>query len=251
MDKTRQELHDDIIREFNENHRKFEAAKREIESNPLWQEMQKWTVIDWNDGPEKITQSGVTATDIFSRKEWCLTAQDHCFVRNFPSLRVKEAHLTDCIFENCGQLTLEEGTAVRCVFSKVDTLFLDNTKVYDSVFRELHCDQGGLIISLEDSTISGCKFKDIRLENDNYLGDGVGDCLIEKCSFEKISTDREDKQLFICQDTVGKLIKRKREYDMVDHDSCTGLELVTDQFGAIVIGSFETYIGDDESEEDE
>ena len=251
MEKNRAEIRDEIIRDYKESMKKWDAAKQALESDPVWQEMQKWVTIDWNDGRDKLLESGVSVSDAFGTEEWTLDVQDHCFVRNFPSLKIKAAHLTDCIFANCGQITLEEGTAVRCVFAETETIFLDNTKVYDSIFRDLRCDQGGFVISMEDSTLSGCKFFDVRLENDNYLADGVGDCLVEKCSFERISTDREDRELFVCEETKGKIIRRKREYDMVDHDSCTGLELVTDQFGAIVIGSFETYVDDDESEEDE
>lgn len=249
MEKSREEFRNEIIRDFNKSMKKWDAAKQELENDPVWQEMQKWVTIDWNDGREKLLESGVSITDIFGTEEWTLEIQDHCFVRNFPTLKVKAAHLTDCIFANCDQITLEEGTAVRCVFAEVETIFLDNMKVYDSVFRDLSCDCGGFIISMEDSSLSGCKFFDISVDNDNYLADGVGDCLIEKCSFERISTSREDRELFTCSDTKGKIIRRKCEYDMVDHDSCSGLELVTDQFGAIIIGSFETYIEDEDDDE--
>lgn len=249
MEKSRDEILDEIIRDFRESQKKFDEAMQSLKNDPEWQELQKWVTIDWNDGREKLLESGVSVTDVFGSEEWTLEIQDHCFIRNFPSLKIKNAHLTDCIFANCGQITLEEGTAVRCVFAETETIFLDNMKVFDSNFRDLHCSEGGFIISMEDSTISGCEFFDVCLENDNYLADGVGDCLIEKCSFERICTDREDQKLFVCEETKGKIIRRKHEYDMVDHDSCTGLELTTDLFGAIVIGSFETHIDDEDDDE--
>ena len=220
----------DIIREQEAAMKKWDEAERAImeilEDNPLCQEAKKTVFIDWNEGLEAILKKGVSVTSVFGREEWTLDIQDHCFVRNFPSLTVKNAHLTDCIFVNCGQITLEEGTAVRCVFADVKTIFLDNTKVFDSNFRDLHCEEGGLIISMEDSILSGCRFFDIRLENDNYLADGVGDCLVEKCDFKRVCTDREDGELFTCEELTGKMIRKRRVYDMVDRDSCTGLDSI-------------------------
>ena len=239
MEKSRTEIREEIIREFRENERKWEKAKQELEHDPIWQEMQKWTYIDWNDGREAVLKNGVTVTDIFGTEEWSLEAQDHCFIRNFPTVTVKNAHLSDCVFVECGQITIEEGTATRCVFANVATLFLDDVKVYDSDFRDLQCDHGEFIISMEDSTVSGCRFNEVHLTNGTYLADGVGDCLVEKSSFKNVSTDREDRTIFICEESKGKIIRRKRKYDMVDRASCTGLEFITDQFGAIVIGSFE------------
>ena len=224
MEKSREEIQNEIIRDFNENMKKVNEAKQALERDPMWQEMQKWVIIDWNDGREKLLESGVSVTDIFGTDEWVLEIQDHCFVQNFPALKVKSAHLTDCIFVNCGQLTLEEGTAVRCVFSETETIFLDNMNVYDSVFRDLHCDRGDFIISMEDSTLSGCKFFDISIGGSCCLADGVGDCLIEKCSFARITTDRKDKELFTCTQRKGKLLRRNHTYDMADRESCTGLD---------------------------
>ena len=223
---NRAELRREILREHNEIMKRLAAEQQELDNDPRWQELQKWVVIDWKEGEEALLQMGATVRDILDKREWSLEVQDHCFIRNFPSLTVKMAHLTDCIFENCGTITIEEGTAVLCTFQKIDTLFLDNVKVYDSVFEELHCDHGGMVISLEDSTISGCHFKDIHLENENYLGDGAGDCLIEKCSFENIHTDREDGELFICEEATGRVFRRLREVNMVDHKSCIGLDSV-------------------------
>ena len=38
--KNRQEIRNEIIREAKENQKKFEETKREINDNPLWQELQ-------------------------------------------------------------------------------------------------------------------------------------------------------------------------------------------------------------------
>lgn len=71
-----------------------------------------------------------------------------------------------------------------------------------------------------------------------------GDCHVEKCSFERISTSREDRELFTCSDTKGKSSHQKHEYDRVDHDSWSGLVFGTDRLGVIIIGSFDSYIED-------
>ena len=52
--------------------KKWDAAKQELENDPVWQEMQKWVTIDWNDGREKLLESGVSVTDIFGTEEWTL-----------------------------------------------------------------------------------------------------------------------------------------------------------------------------------
>ena len=225
-------LRDKIIKEL-----KNQEQKGDVPMNN--QKMQNWTIIDWKDGEEEILKHGVSVYHIFSTKEWILDLQDHCIIRNFPSIKVKNAHLHDCIFENCNQVILEEGTATQCVFISIKTLWLDNIKVYDSDFRDLYCNEGNNIISLKNSRISGCRFHNIHLENDVHLGNGVGDCIIEKCIFENTSTTREDRELFTCEKTIGKFIRRKQKYNMVNRASCSGLEHITDESGAINIGSFD------------
>ena len=227
MEKNSAEIREEIIRAFRENERTWEDAKRDLENDPLWQEMQKWTYIDWNDGREAILKNGVTVTDIFGTEEWTPESQNRCFLRNFPAITVKDAYLSDCVFVDCGQITIEDGSVERCVFVNVDILFLENAEVTDSAFRDLHCDHGGFIISMEDSTISGCRFTEVHLTNGTYLADGVGDCIVERCAFKRISTDREDRAIFTCEDIKGKLIRRKHKYDMVDRASCTGLDSVS------------------------
>ena len=223
MDEKKREMLNEILGEVNENDREFIKAALEMRT-ALQNGPDSMTIIDWNDGPEVFLKNGISVTEIFSRKVWNLDVQSNCVVRNFPSLEVNNAHLTNCVFENCGDITIEQGTAVGCTFSKVNTIYFEHAKVYDSLFQNLRCDSGGLIISMEDSEISGSKFKNIYLEDDNYLADGVGDCLIEKCTFYAVETERKDGELFTCQKTVGSLFKNTVEYDMVDRHSCRFLK---------------------------
>ena len=48
----------------------------------------------------------------------------------------------------------------------------------------------------------------------------------ERCSFTEVCTDREDLKLFRCEELRGKLLRRTRVYDMVDRESCSGLEAI-------------------------
>jgi hypothetical protein len=78
------------------------------------------------------------------------------------------------------------------------------------------------------------------LENNSYLCDAVGDVYVSACKFSRIRTDRKDKKLFHCVETVGRFYKRKKEFDILDEESCTGLEWITGLDGTIEIGSFRT-----------
>ena len=224
MENNKKAILEEIRAEAKEVRRQFAEAKQKIENDPRWKECEDMVIIDWNDGREELLKNGVGVRDIFGGEEWVLERQESCLVRNFPKLTVPSAHLANCIFDHCGTITVEEGTATGCVFANVNTVFLDNVKVYDSIFRDMYCRNGGFIISLEDSSISGCKFWDIRLENGCCVGEGVGTCLVEKCRFKNVTTDRADGQLFRCEDTKGKLFKRRVVYDMVDRDTCIGIE---------------------------
>ena len=62
---------------------------------------------------------------------------------------------------------------------------------------------------------------------------------IEHSSFSNIRTSREDKEIIICEQTVGKIFKKKKQFCIVDEDSCTGLNCITDLDGAIKIGGFD------------
>ncbi len=183
----------------------------------------EYKLIDWCSGRENLLSCGMSVSAVNGTEEWSLDLQERCIIRGFPLLKVRNKNLKDCIFSHCVHVSLEDCSAEHCEFSRVDTVFLDNTQVLDSAFRHIRCSQGGFAISMEDSTLSDCVFSDITLENGCYLADGVGECLVENCCFEQVSTDREDGELFVCEETTGKLLRRKRRYDMVDRDSCTGL----------------------------
>lgn len=182
-------------------------------------------VLDWKNGKEEALKNGIKIIDSFSRQIHILMTQNQCLIRNFPELTVEDARLTNCTFENCGQITLEEGTVNNCVFKNVGLIFANDVKIYDSRFEEMAC-KNDCIISMEDTKITGCTFSNIKLLNDSYIGDGVGDVWVEKCVFENIYTERFDKELFRNEETVGTVFKKKKAYCIIDEESCIGLDTI-------------------------
>lgn len=199
-------------------------------------------IFDWKNNKEEALANGICEEDIFSVVRVVMKSPNgevsHQTFRNFCKLEFEEGtRIVDCVFEDCGDITFDECTIEGCSFKHIDTIFLTRSSVTGSRFHELVCDND-LIISLEDTTLSGCEFEDVVLCNDSYLCDGVGTSWIEGCKFVYIRTSREDKEIIHCEETVGKIFKRKKQFNIVDADTCTGLDCVADLDGAIVIGSF-------------
>lgn len=145
---------------------------------------------------------------------------------HFPVLRFHDLVLENCAFANCHTLHFSDCKLVGCQFIDVETLYADNTPIDGCDFEELRCDND-CILSLEDSEVSFCNFKDVVLTNEAYLVNGCGDVWIESCSFENISTDREDRELFFCEEIVGKIFKKTVQFRIADTASCTGLDNIT------------------------
>lgn len=158
---------------------------------------------------------------------------------NFPRITAIDLDFQNCAFEDCDQISFTGGQVENCRFHRLETLYLENANLQDCTLRHLWTDNH-CVIRLEDGSINGCVFNDVRLENNSYLCDAVGDVYVSSCKFKHIRTDRRDKNVFHCADTVGRIFKRKRERNIVDEESCSGLEWVTGLDGAIEIGSFRT-----------
>ena len=153
----------------------------------------------------------------------CAELQNHIF-KDYPEITITAAQaVTGSTFENCGQITIEDQTITECKFINIDTLYVTNADVENCEFHKISCDQH-TVICIEDGNISHCLFKDIELRNEAWLGDAVGDVLVDYCRFENISTDREDGELFHCEEERGFLFKRTKCFDVVDDRTCTGLE---------------------------
>lgn len=188
-------------------------------------------VFDWKENKDEALRNGICEEQIFSKTNIVMKAENgrvenHTF-RNFPKLEFKPDTLVEnCVFEDCGDITFDRCKVNGCVFQRIETIFGDNSTFSKSKFQEIFCDND-LIISLEDGEISHCVFEDIELRNDAYLCVGYGNPWVEYCVFNRISTTRADRELFHCEDTVGKFFKMKKEYCIVDEETCEGLPTIS------------------------
>lgn len=200
-------------------------------------------IFDWKNNKDDALQNGISEKQIFSTTRITMcpknkVVSNHTF-RNFEQLEFEEGTLVkDCVFEDCGDITFDECRIDNCIFKNITTIFSVRSNFTNSEFRELICDND-MIISLEDSEISHCNFYEVELREDSYLCDGVGTSWIEYSKFSHIRTSREDKEIIICEETIGKIFKRKKQFCIIDEDTCTGLECIADLDGSIEIGSFD------------
>lgn len=202
-------------------------------------------IFDLKNNKQEAMKNGICEEQIFSVTRFVMKATDgivaHHTFRNFEKLEFEEGtRIEDCVFEDCGDISFDECKINACCFSRINAIFSVRSNFTNSQFKELVCDND-MIISLEDSEISHCSFYDVELREDSYICDGVGTSWIEHSSFSRIRTSREDKEIIICEETVGKIFKKKKQFCIVDEDSCTGLDCIADLDGNIEIGSFNLY----------
>lgn len=145
--------------------------------------------------------------------------------RNYPLLDIEDLHVQNCRFENCGSVSFMDCTLMDSHFEYIETIYATRTPIQSCTLEHLYCDND-CIMALEDSDVAGCIFRDVELRNKSHLVNGVGDVWIDRCTFETIRTDCEDQDIFFCEEAVGKLLKRKKQFSIVDVDSCRGLEAV-------------------------
>ena len=199
-------------------------------------------IFDWKNKEEAL-KNGIEEKGDFSVIEPMVKSiggviENHTFC-NFENLTFEEgAAVRNCIIEECGTVSFEDSKITNCEFYKTELIFTRDCDFEECNFSNIVAD-GGMAISLEDGNIRNCKFDNITLLENSYVVDGVGDCWIEECNFSNIRTSREDKEIIICEETVGKIFKKKKQFCIVDEDSCTGLNCIADLDGAIEIGSFD------------
>ena len=143
--------------------------------------------------------------------------------RDFPMLRIDDLVLENCVFENCHTVYFSDCKVSGCQFFGIDTLYADRSPISGCEFEHLRCHNHS-VLCLEDSEVSYCTFRDAELTNEAHLISGVGDVWVESCSFENIRTDRKDRELFFCEETVGKIFKKKVQFCIADTASCKGLD---------------------------
>ena len=187
-------------------------------------------VFDWKNNKEEALANGIYEKTDFSTVKVMMSATGkvvaHHTFRNFEKLAFEEGTLiVDCRFEDCGTIDLDACRIENCSFTRTDMIFVIQSNVTNSKFQELVC-HDELVIGLEDSQISYCSFEDVELREDSYLCSAVGACGIDNSSFSNIRTSREDKEIVICEEMVGKLFKRKKRFCIVDEATCRGFSQI-------------------------
>ncbi len=187
-------------------------------------------VFDWKNNKEEAKENGIYEDEVkcLEYKRIVMKTSDgavsnHTF-RNFEQLEFEEGALIEnCIFEDCGDITFNESRINNCTFKNIKTISSCSDKITNSTFCDLKC-SSDLIISLESGTISHCTFENAELRKDSLLIDGVGDSCVKNCTFKDIRTDRYDGEIIKGEDFVGKIFTKKISVDIVDKETCTGLE---------------------------
>ena len=187
-------------------------------------------IFDWKNNKEEALANGVYEKNILSvglvmMKATKNVVAHHTFC-NFEKLEFEEGTLIeDCIFEDCGTITFNECRIENCSFARIELIYSTDDCFSNSKFSELVCDDD-TILALENTEITHCSFDDVELREDSYLCDGVGTSWIEHSSFSNIRTGRDDKEIIICEETVGKIFKRKEQFCIVDEETCIGLDCI-------------------------
>ena len=141
-------------------------------------------------------------------------------------------------FFNCGDIIINEASDKDCIFNNFETLNLTNAEMTDCLIMNVIC-ENDCAISMEDGEMSNVSFENIELRNDSYLVEGYGAPWVRDSVFMNIRTSREDRELFLLEEEKGFIIKKKKQFNFVDEDSCSGLNLIRGLDGAIEIGSFD------------
>ena len=188
-------------------------------------------IFDWKNNKDEALANGIYERTILSVTDLMMGTADklvaHHTFRNFDKLEFEEGTLIlNCTFEDCGDITFDECRIESCTFARLNTVFFIRCGVTNSTFRELVCDND-MVVSLEDAEVSHCTFEDVELREGAYLCDGVGSSWIQHSRFSDVRTDREDKEIIICEETTGRIFKQTRRICIVDEDTCTGLDAVT------------------------
>ena len=174
----------------------------------------KYGITGENPCGVKIVDGELTAkTDIVEEVTFC----------NFPRIKVKGLNLYNCAFEDCAQISITKGQVENCRFYRLKTLYLGNTILRTCILRHLHCENHSLLY-MEDSLITGCTFGDISLEKGTVICSAIGKSWVDDCNFFDIRMNRKISLLFRQIEFVGRIIKRKREINILAPESHANLE---------------------------
>lgn len=180
-------------------------------------------IFDYNDHSENPNSFGVQVRD--ERLESPVKDVHEVIFRNYPMLRIYNFRLRNCRFENCTYISLSDSMLTDCHMENVDTLGADDSQIVGCVMEHLRCDNDCLV-SMEDSEICGCTFRDAEMRNGAHLICGINASRVESCVFEDCRTDRADMELIRGEEITGKWHLKSRPSNIVDRKSCVGLDEV-------------------------
>lgn len=135
--------------------------------------------------------------------------------------------LNDSAFTDCENIAVDGGYIRNCSFTHVSYIFSVRSDMDSCKFRKIESgseDEGAIFI--EDCKITHCSFDDVALRNGSYLIEGAGDACVEYCQFTNCRTDRDDLEICHSEIESGKLRKKKIEVDILDDDTCMGLDQI-------------------------
>lgn len=193
--------------------------------------------FDYNDKQSLVSDAGIIVEqNVLKAKDGY--GKGACF-RNFPLLRIRDLHLLDCTFEDCGKIYFDNCDMVNCRFHRVSGFDATESKFVHCEFSELRGREDS-IMELEETEIRKSHFCDIELLDEAYLCESDFESTVEQCDFRDCRTDREDCELFYCLLEEGIIFRRKKEVAITL--SCTGLDKVE------YIGREDDFEDDDESD---
>lgn len=183
-------------------------------------------IFDWKYNKDEALKSGLFEEHVFGTDNVLVKADNgvvanHTFY-NFDNLTFDgEILIENCIFENCTDIIFDECQINNCSFKQIETIFATRSSFTNSEFSELVCEEDTIVV-LDDSEISHCSFDNIELLEDSSLCNGTGDSWIEYTSFSNIRTSDEYQEIVVYEEPKNKIFKRKKAFDMIDEDTCTG-----------------------------
>lgn len=175
-------------------------------------------IVDFNKPDEEATGMHFVGSTLYTNKK----VLDGVTFQNFPKLELKKVQLRNCKFENCKTIHFTDCLVLDCHMDKIGLLFADRTHILSTVIEHMFSNND-CVISVEDSGISGCTFRDVELREDSYFIVGFGDVWLDNCTFEDIRTERDDCELFFCERVVGTIFKRTEPVYFANENSCIGL----------------------------
>lgn len=134
--------------------------------------------------------------------------------------------IDNCTFINCESVSIDtssEGIMKNSIFSHVGHVSVTQTIAENCKFQDMGCSTEAIIF-LEDGELSHCTFENVVLKDDARFCQGYGDCTASYCNFVNCRVNDCNRDLFVREETEGKIRKKTFEYSFLDEDTCEGLD---------------------------